>query len=404
MFIYVAGSSKDGPCKIGVAADPKNRLRGLQTARADKLVLHHVEPVVANAKAVERASRRALIDRRTGGGREWFDITAEQARTAVVSAAASANVLIDDKACLQELTDRAVFAWLEEMGKREEARALREANGKDVDGCDDEEEEPVGTASILQLVAATMPPPRTKRLTFNDYLLTTGTGIWVRWAFEQLGRRMPSGRALKPYLDVASEMEDRWSKMRHKGVWLYDPAELWIQWSLVRELSYGEARELAQIWNKFVPLWLEVDRDGPQWPKHGVDDHVDDVHLLALAGDEDHGDRIRVLFLHPDFRAVLVPQRPVDLAYGPPPRRYPELQPLGDVRVSGFVTPNFGMDLWTKPLRPLLGEAAKRRDDALERFLGNRDKRYPAPRPYDGIPNGACVWACLPTVFDDGLY
>jgi hypothetical protein len=75
--IYVIAS---GPCavKIGYSADPKRRLRQLQTGHEEKLQLIHTEQVEPDqAPILEKLIHRANNHRRRRG--EWFNLTHEEA-------------------------------------------------------------------------------------------------------------------------------------------------------------------------------------------------------------------------------------------------------------------------------------------------------------------------------------
>lgn len=403
MYVYICGPGHDGPCKIGSAGDPDKRLRGLQTGSSQKLALLHVEPVVAHAATVERAAHRRLSAWKSDGGSEWFNVPLQQARSAVRSAAVAANVAIEENSTVQQLYDKALAVFIEELGKREDERARLEAAGDEVDDFEDDDSI-VGPDIVLEILAQSAPSPALKKFTFNDFLLSTETGMWMRWTFERLGRRMPNGIVLKPYLDAAAALPDVWQRTSTQGPQLERIEELWLTWSGARALTSLEATCLADVWNEFVPRWNQVDRHGPQWLKHGIDDHVDDVHLCGLVGDSTRGDRDKVVFRHKKFRAVLIPTRPKELSYGPLPHQYAELQPFGQVPVVGFVTPVADQHFWNIPIRPWLREAPAEANAALSRFIGNPDKKFPRPRAYDGTEASACSICALPKIDAHGCY
>jgi hypothetical protein len=160
---------------------------------------------------------------------------------------------------------------------------------------------------------------------------------------------------------------------------------------------------LAGIWDKFVPLHNSIERKGPQWTTHGIDDHVGDVHLFALSGDERRGDGNYAVFRHEEFRAVLIPQRHVDLHHIDFSMNL-EVRPLGGTPVSGFVAPVMPSDIWERPFFPWLRAARQRRDISLMHFLNDPAKRFPAPRPYDGPQPATRVWVDLPRIDEDGTF
>ena len=390
MFVYVIAPSADGPSKIGVAADPRKRLGALQTGSPVPLSLHYVEPIGNAAATVEREVHRVLATKRCSGGSEWFNVAPEEARIVIRAAAAAADVLIDDAANLRELQMRSVLRWLEERERY--ATACAERDEDDSDELDD-----VTPPSVLQLLAGTVEPPSSSRYDFNDYLLSWEEGMWLRWAFERMGRRMPSGRRLKPYLEADDVLE------RQGAVCGRQVSSRWIEWSTGRDLRRDEARALAAIWDTFVPLHNLIECKGPQWATFGIDDHVDDVHLFALTGDEKRGDGSCVVFSHEDFRAVLVPKRHVEL-YHIDMSLISEVRPLKDMPVSGFVAPAMPSDIWERPFLPWLRRAPERRDIALARFLENPAKRFPTPRPYDGPQPATQVWVDLPCIDAYGMF
>ncbi len=388
MFVYVAAASAEGPCKIGSAIDPHRRLRALQTGSARSLSLYMVEPIGITAKQIERAVHEILASRRAGGGKEWFDVAPAEAAAAVRAAAITANSSLDDNLSLDELQTRTILAWVkayEELRQQaEEADEYYEA----------EDREP---PSFLSLFAATLRPQHTGRFDFNDYLLSLSDGMWLRWAFERLDKRLPTGRKIEPYIEAAQYLEED-AGCRER----VEPLICWIEWSAARELTHREAHHFASIWDEFAPRHNRIERYGPQWATYGIDDHVDDVHVLALRGDERRGDRDRILFVHQDFRVVLVPEKRIDL-WGDREWRL-NLNPLKGIAVSGFVTPILRSGDWRIPFRPWLRGSRQRVDQSLHRFLDNPAKRYPVQRAYDGIQPQTCVWCQLPSIDQNGHY
>lgn len=84
--IYIIGTSRDGPLKIGIAANPWNRLRELQTGSAVPLRLFW------SYACWRPADREALIHRILGRYRltgEWFEVPVEMAMAAIWIAAES---------------------------------------------------------------------------------------------------------------------------------------------------------------------------------------------------------------------------------------------------------------------------------------------------------------------------
>jgi len=76
--MYVIGSSISGPVKLGISANPDQRVRQLQTGHAERLQVFHREPVPnTKARAFEKLLHRDVGYRRTVG--EWFDLDVEQA-------------------------------------------------------------------------------------------------------------------------------------------------------------------------------------------------------------------------------------------------------------------------------------------------------------------------------------
>lgn len=83
-FVYVISAGPDRH-KIGMAANPAQRVRDLQTGVPDTLeLIHFVE--VSSPRRVEARAHRMLADHRVRG--EWFGVTAEVAIGAVSAVAA----------------------------------------------------------------------------------------------------------------------------------------------------------------------------------------------------------------------------------------------------------------------------------------------------------------------------
>lgn len=71
LYVIAAEAHPHGPCKLGVSADPDQRLRRLQTGHPDRLRVYHREPVDADkVKTLEKLLHRDLHHTRQRG--EWF--------------------------------------------------------------------------------------------------------------------------------------------------------------------------------------------------------------------------------------------------------------------------------------------------------------------------------------------
>jgi hypothetical protein len=75
--VYVIGP-REGPLKIGYAADPRSRLSNLQVGQAVELMIHYEEETEASrAKVIEKLIHRQLGHKRIRG--EWFDVSVDDA-------------------------------------------------------------------------------------------------------------------------------------------------------------------------------------------------------------------------------------------------------------------------------------------------------------------------------------
>jgi len=379
MYVYVIASSDSGPSKIGIANNPQKRLRGLQTGSPTPLQIFATEPIGFAAAAVERAAHKSLSAHRSVGGGEWFNVTPQEAHAAIRDAASAAGILMDDEMTLSKLDMRNALTWI--------ARCEELA-----DEHEEDEFQPKAPLSPLLLIALSQRAPAIKNFTFNDYLLTWNEGMWLRWAFDRLNKRPPTGRSFNAYLAADDFLETK------NAAYGRDVCSRWIEWSRARELEKNEVKSLQEIWDRFVPLHNQIERDGPQWATAGIDDHVDEVHLFALSGNSDLGDRDCVVFRHRDFRAVLKPRKRIELFH----RR--ALVPLNGAITLGFVTPTMPNDIWERPFQPWLRDAAQRRESALAGFLNNPTKRFPSSRPYDGPQQATTVWTYLDCIEEDGTF
>jgi len=86
-FVYVI-CADSGPVKIGIAADPRKRLSGVQTGHPQRLVLHFAAEVAdaATARRVEAHCHAQLAACRLSG--EWFDCDPDTAADLVKSTSA----------------------------------------------------------------------------------------------------------------------------------------------------------------------------------------------------------------------------------------------------------------------------------------------------------------------------
>lgn len=76
-YLYVIGP-KEGPQKIGITGDVKQRLKTLQTGFPEPLFLHHYEEIEAKSiRKLEKKIHTELNYKRAKG--EWFNITTKEA-------------------------------------------------------------------------------------------------------------------------------------------------------------------------------------------------------------------------------------------------------------------------------------------------------------------------------------
>ena len=84
-YLYVIGSQNttDGPVKMGLSADPDQRVKDLQTGHPEPLMVYHREPVeIERVRLYERLLHRDNNHYRRHG--EWFDLSVEQAIAYVI--------------------------------------------------------------------------------------------------------------------------------------------------------------------------------------------------------------------------------------------------------------------------------------------------------------------------------
>ena len=68
-------------CKIGIAKDPRDRLRSLQTGNWRKLKLAYISPPCREFFDVENSAHKRVVGNRLGG--EWFSCDVRDAVAAV---------------------------------------------------------------------------------------------------------------------------------------------------------------------------------------------------------------------------------------------------------------------------------------------------------------------------------
>jgi hypothetical protein len=197
------------------------------------------------ASAVESAMKTALAADRCDGGEEWFNKRPEQLRIVLRAATTSAQILTNDRLGLRDLRLRSVIDWFKEIGKvRDNYIEREEDDPKDI--------EDLPFLGPLELIAETLTLPILRPFNFGHYLLTWDDGMWMRWAFERLGKRMPSDDRLRSYLEADRFLEDQGFTCAG------NISQRFIEWSLARKLSQHEVECLVAIWNKFVPLYNAI--------------------------------------------------------------------------------------------------------------------------------------------------
>lgn len=84
-FIYVIRKTIAGHVKVGIGADPRERLKNLQTGSSELLEIVYVCAVASNdGNRVELAAHDIMWQKRLVG--EWFDYTPEIAVAAIAAA------------------------------------------------------------------------------------------------------------------------------------------------------------------------------------------------------------------------------------------------------------------------------------------------------------------------------
>jgi hypothetical protein len=79
VFLYAIQDCQSGYIKLGYSADPKQRLRELQTGNSGALQLIHSARIREDrARLVEQQLHRELNHHRVRG--EWFDLTESRAQ------------------------------------------------------------------------------------------------------------------------------------------------------------------------------------------------------------------------------------------------------------------------------------------------------------------------------------
>lgn len=79
-FVYIIGSSRDGPLKVGIASHPPGRLGELQVGNPNRLRLYWVY-ACPHGKEYEPLIHRILAPHRMAG--EWFAVPIEAAMAAL---------------------------------------------------------------------------------------------------------------------------------------------------------------------------------------------------------------------------------------------------------------------------------------------------------------------------------
>ena len=77
-YIYIIGPENNGPVKIGISKKPTSRLKQLQTAHPEKLIIHNTfEIEESRTKLLEQKIHKDLSYLRSKG--EWFNIDPKEA-------------------------------------------------------------------------------------------------------------------------------------------------------------------------------------------------------------------------------------------------------------------------------------------------------------------------------------
>jgi hypothetical protein len=83
MYVIASEKSQNGPVKLGISADPDQRVKDLQTGHPEPLMVYYREPVeVERVRLYERLLHRDNNHHRAHG--EWFDLSVEQATAYVI--------------------------------------------------------------------------------------------------------------------------------------------------------------------------------------------------------------------------------------------------------------------------------------------------------------------------------
>lgn len=105
-YLYIAGASRDGPLKIGIAERPTKRRTELQTGNPHPLSIYWIYPCPMSA-LIEPLMHRALAKFRLSG--EWFDVPVETAIGALW-------IIVASEAATDGYSDEITHDWSTHIG------------------------------------------------------------------------------------------------------------------------------------------------------------------------------------------------------------------------------------------------------------------------------------------------
>lgn len=145
--IYIIGI-QDNPVKIGMADNPRLRLKSLQTGCPDDLQLFwHIKVLSHSVEEIEAAVGRELIEHRRRG--EWFNVSVETAKATIIRVAQTIHEKnaerkgrsndifeqLDGRNLLPAFAQEAIHFYKVAWNDPAQRKALQEANSVILKGC-----------------------------------------------------------------------------------------------------------------------------------------------------------------------------------------------------------------------------------------------------------------------------
>ncbi len=370
MYLYAITFGDARIVKIGMTNDLARRLRELQTGSSHPLRIAHSRYIGPAAHMAERAIHDYITPLRTGSDGEWF-ILSDLDATLLINVygyifsnifSTEVSMKIMNQKCFQIVWDH--------------RELITDRDNADLCDDTDDEDDSYPIPDIWKIFGGTLVRPRPERapISLERYLESSDLGRMISFTQKLLELPNISDEFSSIYTIEQKMLEMTDARFNGSAFTLY------LSWQISRALTKNEILELVSLWNIFSKSFNDVEQNGEQWPKRGVDDHID--QFCTWTGIDRKISQSYLYFSSEKCTAILKLNRGQS-ASGK--SHYMTLEEVNPKHIEwGLLTPNLPQNIYDEPFREWMHSAILEADKEFGIFISRSTHIFPHRRPYDG--------------------